>query len=63
MPTTTKYIAKNKGHQFDPEIADIMLRLIRDEGHRIFGMIPEALDVNIEDEEELKSKLADMWAM
>ncbi len=40
-----------------------MLRLIRDEGHRIFGMIPEALDVNIEDEEELKSKLADMWAM
>ena len=35
---------------------------IRDEGHRVFGMIPDALDVNIEDEEELKSKLADIDA-
>ena len=24
-------IEKNKGHQFDPEIADIMLRLIRED--------------------------------
>ena len=35
---------------------------IRDEGHRVFGMIPDALDVNIEDEEELKSKLSDIDA-